>query len=113
MADEKRLVDANALKAIFDKRYDNAFMQSHTRPNIAWWEGYSAGVNWGRNTITDVPTVDAVEVIRCKDCKYWKPGDAKGGNSIEDLQVIGGCKWTNFCRREMDFCSFGERKENG
>lgn len=63
--------------------------------------------------IAELPTVDAVEVIRCKDCKYWKPGDSKGGNSIEDLQVIGGCKWTNFCRRETDFCSFGERKDNG
>ena len=63
MATEKRMTDTNALKAIFDKRYDDAYMQSHTRPNIAWWEGYSAGVNWGRNTITDVPTVDAVEVV--------------------------------------------------
>ena len=63
MATEKRLIDANALKAIFDKRYDTAFMQERTRTNAAWWDGYATGVNWGRNTITDVPTVDAVEVV--------------------------------------------------
>lgn len=63
-SEKRRLIDANALKASFDERYDDAFMQSHTRPNIAWWEGYSAGVNWGRNTIADAPTVDAVEVVR-------------------------------------------------
>ena len=63
MANEKRLIDANALKALFDERYDHAFMQSHTRPNIAHWEGYSIGVNWGRNTIADAPTVDAVPVV--------------------------------------------------
>ena len=63
MATEKRLIDANDLKALFDERYDDAFMQSYTRPNIAYWEGYSCGVNWGRNTIADAPTVDAVEVV--------------------------------------------------
>lgn len=39
MANEKRLKDANALKALFDELYDDAFMQSHTRPNIAYWGG--------------------------------------------------------------------------
>ena len=63
MANEKRLIDANELKAIFDKRYDDALIQSHTRPNIAYWEGYATGVNWGRNTISDVRTVDTVEVV--------------------------------------------------
>ena len=53
---------------------------------------------------------DLVEVVRCKDCIHWKKGDAKGGNSIEDLQWLGGCKWAKCCRREMDFCSMGERK---
>ena len=66
MVNEKRLIDANALKEVFDDRYDDAFMQARTRPNIAWWDGYSAGVNWARNTINDAPTVDAVEVVHGK-----------------------------------------------
>ena len=63
MTTEKRLIYANELKTLFDERYDDAFMQSHTRPNIAYWEGYSCGVNWGRNTIAEAPTVDPVEVV--------------------------------------------------
>ena len=63
MATEKRLIYADDVKTIIEERYDTAFIQSRTRPNIAWWEGYSAGVNWVRNTINDAPTVDAVPVV--------------------------------------------------
>lgn len=105
MANERRLIDANALKASFDERYDDAFMQSHTRPNIAWWEGYSSGVNWGRNTIADAPTVDAVEVIRCKGCKHF------GGHGACNCHAADE-NGTPIFVREDDFCSYGERKDN-
>jgi hypothetical protein len=59
------LIDANALKAIFDERYDTAFVQECTRENKEHWNGYCTGVNWGRNTIADAPTVDAL-VLPCK-----------------------------------------------
>ena len=58
------------------------------------------------------PTVDAVEMVRCKDCKYWKPGDSFGGDSLDDMQRIGGCPIVRFARREKDFCCEGERKDN-
>lgn len=55
------------------------------------------------------PTIDAVEVVRCKDCKYWSydapPGyyfcraERQNGHSInKDL---------------MGYCSDGERREDG
>lgn len=50
--------------------------------------------------INDAPTVDAVEVVRCKDCKHW-------GESFK------GCK-RNPCVEAWhrhDFCSYGERRE--
>ncbi len=55
------------------------------------------------------PAVDAVEVVRCKDCKLWL-GDG--------YLSIGRCnKWsapvasiTPFTRAD-DFCSYGERRE--
>ena len=47
--------------------------------------------------IADAPTVDAVEVIRCKDCKYY---DGKW------LCKICGVP----SRKPYDFCSYGERK---
>ena len=59
----------------------------------------------------DFPTVDAVEVVRCRDCKDWKQSGNKAGNSVSDMEYIGVCKFTNCCRRESDFCSYGERKD--
>lgn len=54
------------------------------------------------------PTVDAVEVVRCKDCKHYKP--QKKSAHWENR--------TNYCNRIVtikvqpyDFCSYGERKE--
>ena len=57
------------------------------------------------------PTVDAVPVVRCRDCQHWKPSGSKAGNSFSDMEYIGGCEFSNYYRRESDFCSYGEPKE--
>ena len=57
------------------------------------------------------PTIDAVPVVRCRECKHWKQSGSKAGNSFSDMGYIGGCEFTKYCRRESDFCSYGERKE--
>ena len=50
-------------------------------------------------------TVDAVEVIRCKGCKYCDP---------ENLHCDHPMGTTfPFPRKLNDFCSYGERKDNG
>lgn len=46
--------------------------------------------------IDDAPTVDAVEVVRCKDCKY-----------ADETAMCGYVTWYN---KPDDFCSRGERK---
>lgn len=51
-----------------------------------------------------------VEVVRCKDCKHWKPGDSFSGDSLDDMQRIGRCPIVRFGRREKDFCCEGERE---
>ena len=61
--------------------------------------------------ISEAPTIDAVEVVRCRECAHWKPTGSKAGNSFSDMEYIGGCEFTKYCRRESDFCSYGERKE--
>ena len=61
--------------------------------------------------VEEMPTVDAVEVVRCRECQHWKPSGSKAGNSFADMEYIGGCEFTKYCRRESDFCSYGERKE--
>lgn len=52
-----------------------------------------------------MPTVDAVPVVRCLECKKCCNRESKLG--------IHWCdKWGNVVR-DMDFCSFGERKTDG
>ena len=60
-----------------------------------------------------VKALDAVPVVRCRECKHWKPSGSKAGNSFSEY--IGGCEFTKYCRRESDFCSYGEKEgaDNG
>ena len=51
------------------------------------------------------------DIVRCRECKHWKPSGSKAGNSFSDMEYIGGCEFTNYYRSESDFCSYGERKE--
>lgn len=41
-----------------------------------------------------------VEVVRCKECKWYD-----GNECLEQLGLV--------CARDEDFCSWGERRENG
>lgn len=53
--------------------------------------------------IEEAPTVDAVPVVRCKDCKYWQ--DNNGGYPHPE------CRWgRGETPDEDDFCSCGERR---
>ena len=51
MANEKRLIDANALIAEYDRVHVG-------EPSNA------------RKLIVDAPTVEAVEIVRCRECKH-------------------------------------------
>ena len=81
----KRLIDANAL--IKEANEDGAY-------------GYVDAFQ-----IANVPTVDAVEVVRCRECKF-----GSWDSETDDAMV---CVRTNdgFWRSGNDFCSRGERKE--
>ena len=65
----------------------------------------------GVKIINQFPAVNAAPVVRCRECMHWKPTGSKAGNSFSDMEYIGGCEFTNYCRRESDFCSWGERKD--
>jgi len=54
-----------------------------------------------RQTILGMPSIDAVPIVRCKDCKWW--GDY--GCAIRIVDESDKPK-------ENDFCSFGERKDD-
>lgn len=66
--------------------------------------------------IEEAPTIDAVPVVRCKDCKY---ADKERRNAAEKRHYneILICRNANLCEDEPlamwpdDFCSYGERKD--
>ena len=53
------------------------------------------------------PTIDAVEVVRCKDC--WKLNRLKKYTGFGEVQFV--CENTKMTVYETDFCSYGERRE--
>lgn len=52
--------------------------------------------------IAEAPTVDAVEVVRCKDCIYYHRKIGYG---------FGQCSKCRLMPYHDDFCSYGERKD--
>ena len=49
------------------------------------------------------PTIDAVPVVRCKDCKYNEDGEC-----VCSRMCISAC--AHFYTYPDDFCSYGERR---
>lgn len=54
------------------------------------------------DSLQAIPTVDAIPVVRCGECKNYKPA--------KYAKNAGTChKRAGVCR-DYDFCSYGERK---
>lgn len=58
--------------------------------------------------IDNAPTVDAISVVKCKDCKYYVYGCCIIHSEEPDVLSPG----YSFNPEPNDFCSYGEREEN-
>ena len=96
MVNEKRLIDANAIP-----------YEEHYVPNGDTQWQYKKELCVLKPTIDAMPTVDAVEVVRCKDCKHRGTDycifHIKGEPADEELLQ----------KLDNDFCSYGERRNDG
>ena len=93
-----RLIDGDAMVTALRV----AAKHMHTSDS-EWLKGYAEGLNAASNAIEEAPTVDAVPVVRCKDCigkVHWYKDDY--GCTICGLSGFLGIE-------ENDFCSCGER----
>jgi hypothetical protein len=82
MATEKRLI----------------YLEDAKKALIGWeTDATDEEIEW---TLDQLPKVDAVEVVRCKDCKAY------------DKEAFY-CEAMGFTCEANDFCSYGERKDNG
>lgn len=57
--------------------------------------------------IKDAPTVDAVQVVRCEDCKHFI--SFKGERAKVNTDKSGWCDANDDSVRAYDYCSYGER----
>lgn len=62
-----------------------------------------------KDVVRKAPKVDAVEVVRCKDCKHYRNGICEQIEYIMDGYYHG----TFEEKRPDDFCSYGEKKNRG
>lgn len=84
-----RLIDADALH-----------LGKFVEPRTEWHQGWNDALN---AATTQAPTIDAVPVVRCKDCKYFQ--DNNSGYPHDE------CRWGKGETLDPDdFCSYGERK---
>lgn len=70
-------------------------------------EKFTGQYEFMKRVIEEEPTVDAVEVVRCKDCKYYD--EYKECSGIPIYGNSGGCGFLS--TEPDDYCSYGERKE--
>ena len=94
-----RLIDADALKKFMEH-----MLCTDKEPTK---ERYTCDVVCC--VIDGAPTVDAVPVIRCKDCKHYKYRMCELIGNIMDGYYHG----TFDVKRPDDFCSYGVKKSGG
>ena len=96
-----RLIDADRLNKPIYAEEDNITGSGMSYDEIC---GYNDGIDIAWNKIDQAPTIDAVPVVRCKDCKHYE---------IHKPKVLENCERKGYIipMKPDDFCSYGEPKE--
>ena len=96
-----RLIDADQMAVDESEAYMSAQVQ--ITDDLKWLVNFAAHSKIQR-IIADTPTVAAVPVIRCLECKQ---GEIDDPDFPDEYYCHAGCGWN-----KGDFyCAYGERKE--
>ena len=105
-----RLIDADELRnGLFHLEGETGI----TDRQLGYQAGWNDALMYG---VLDAPTVDAVEVVRCKDCKH-KPTGSGVNHDItfpkQDYRCPCRCEdyWYSWMPDDEWFCAWGERKD--
>ena len=90
-----RLIDADKLLEIYKKWIPQLLSKED--------EGDRRGVETCIAVLEDIQTVDAVPVVRCRECKHCDPENYHCDHPMGTAAPLK--------RKPDDFCSYGERKE--
>ena len=64
-----------------------------------------------RDILSDAPTISAVPVVRCRECKHYREFHTKKHRQIMRLCYRMGKHDMEYPVKPDDFCSYGQRKE--
>ena len=70
-------------------------------------EHFLNGIETAKEIVEDAIAVDAVPVVRCKDCKHYDHEERTGWCNLNSYFYPGGMDWSRY--DEEDYCSYGER----
>lgn len=100
-----RLIDADAVYKILE----SCEIRKATigNPLTDWEYGYTCGIERAESEIECAPTVDAVSVIRCKDCKFSMSGIDK----YNERYILCQLHERSYGVIDDGFCMWAERKE--
>ena len=98
-----RLIDADALERKITEEKDS--FVAHDPYNT----GYNNGLAMAHAMVVTTPAIDAVPVVRCKDCKYC--GQFPYATTTDMRCQCRDMYW--YPTNPDDFCSYGERREDG
>lgn len=100
---DKRLIDYDEIRRLFDAQYKETVQLIHD--GEAHLDNLAEGFTEADRIIQKIPTVDAVEVVRCRDCKHR-------GTDYCIFHIKGEPADEELLRKlDNDFCSYGERKD--
>ena len=91
MMADMRLIDANAMRNDWLENGENEYVYD---------------TNAVLDSIDAQPTIDAVPVVRCKECKYYDRDECQN-------PYIFMSDGAHLYTQPDDFCSYGERKDDG
>lgn len=99
---DKRLIDYDEIRRLFDAQYKETVQLIHD--GEAHLDNLAEGFTEADRIIQKIPTVDAVEVVRCRECHCYTPVDEYTGKCVF---LIGEHQYVV----PDGYCYLGERKE--
>lgn len=107
----KKIIDYLKLRELFDEKFIQTrqlILNGETHLN-----NLAEGFKEADEVIFSLPTVDAVEVVRCKDCKHSRErNEHEKQYLIEGILICTSCDATDECWNPVfpeHFCSYGEK----
>ena len=108
-----RLCALDEIKVCIDRQYENCHGYSGSKKAI-----YREAILAVKSILHSAKPIDAVEVVRCKECKYFLQYSEKYKQEVEcaDGDCFIKClhsEEVQYCScKNDDYCSFGERRDS-